>query len=114
MKKLSLFFRKIRQQFFEWRLDSEIYGQIFKQVNQEKEFDHPFDSREGLVKNMIRGELDAKLRMKILEEQGDQMPESYGEAFRYIMYRDLNERMLHYLKIAQRRIPPASRIPRFA
>ena len=41
------------------------------------------------------------------------MPKAYGDAFRYIAYRDLNERMKMYLEIAERRIQPETCDPRF-
>ncbi len=43
---------------------------------------------------------------ELIEKRAARMPAAYGKAFRYIAYRDLNERMKMYLEIAERRIQP--------
>jgi hypothetical protein len=49
----------------------------------------------------------------MIEWTAAKLPKAYGDAFRYIAYRDLNERMKMYLEIAAERIQPKTCDPRF-
>ena len=104
----------IRHTLFTWRLEREINQQIFPHLNNAKNGNYPFKTDEELWKKVHHSNLDAKLLIETIERQADQMGEAYGMAFRYIMYRDLNARMRTYAKLAQHRVPPPLRVPRFA
>jgi hypothetical protein len=54
----------------------------------------------------IRNNLQVGLNLRLIGEMAGKMPKAYGDAFRYIAYRDLNERMKMFLEIAERRIQP--------
>ena len=104
--KLKLFFAKIRQQRFDRRVNQEIFQKIFSHLNGEADHGYPFNSKQEFEKRCLYAELDAKLHVELIEKHAARMPEAYGKAFRYIAYRDLNERMKMYLEIAERRIEP--------
>ena len=65
-----------------------------------------------MVRMHIHGGLDAQIKLDLIERTAAKMPKAYGDAFRYIAYRDLNERMKMYLEIAERRIQPETCDPR--
>jgi hypothetical protein len=73
---------------------------------------YPFNSEEEYEKACLYAELDAKLHVELIEKRAARLPEAYGKAFRYIAYRDLNERMKMYLEIAEERIQPQTCDPR--
>jgi hypothetical protein len=104
----------LRQKWLMWKIEREIYGGIFPHLQKEKECGYSFQSDEELWREIHHGSLDAKLHLETIEQQADEMGKAYGEAFRYIMYRDLNRRMLTYAKLVQRRVPPRARIPQYA
>ena len=111
--KLKLFFASIRQKRFDRRVNREIFQQIFPHLNGEANHGYPFNSEEEFEKRCLYAELDAKLHVELIEKRAARMPEAYGNAFRYIAYRDLNERMKMYLEIAERRVQPETCDPRF-
>jgi len=105
---------RIRETLFMWRLEWEIYHRIAPHIHQEKAYGYPFGSEQELRKNTIHGDMDAQLHLETVKRQADLMGQAYGEAFRYIMYRELNERMRMYLKLVQQRVPSEGRIPQYA
>jgi hypothetical protein len=107
-----LFFAKIRLKRFDRRVNQEIFQKIFSHLNGEANHDYPFDSKDEMVRLHIRGGLDAQIKLDMIERTAAKMPKAYGDAFRYVAYRDLNERMKLYLKIAERRIQPETCDPR--
>src|ERR1035437_4611293 len=106
IKKLKLFLAKLRLKRFDRRVNREIFQQIFSHLNGEANHGYPFDSNDEMVRLHIRGNLTAQRNLDVIERTAAKMPKAYGDAFRYIAYRDLNERMKSYLKIAERRIQP--------
>jgi hypothetical protein len=110
--KLKLFFAKLRLKRFDRRVNQEIFQKIFSHLNGEANHGYPFDSDEEFEKRCLYAELDAKLHVELIEKRAARMPAAYGKAFRYIAYRDLNERMKMYLEIAERRIQPETCDPR--
>jgi len=69
MKTTSSFFAKIRQKLFNWRLEWEIYNQIFSHLNREKQHDYPFESREELLEVVIRGNHRITHEIAAIEQQ---------------------------------------------
>ena len=110
--KLKLFFAKLRLKRFDRRVNQEIFQKIFSHLNGEANHGYPFDSNDEMVRLHIRNNLQVGLNLRRIGEMAGQMPKAYGDAFRYIAYRDLNERMKMYLEIAERRIQPETCDPR--
>jgi hypothetical protein len=104
----------LRQKWLMWKIEREIYGCIFPYLRKEKNGDYPFRSDKELQKIILHGKLDAQLHLATIERQADEMGKAYGEAFRYIMYRDLNKRMLRYARLVQKRVPPRARVSQYA
>jgi hypothetical protein len=100
------FFASIRQKLFEARMEREIYFRIFPHMNQEADHGYSFDSKDEMVRAHIRGRLQTSLDVDLIERAAARMPEAYGDAFRYIVYRDLGRRMERYMELAERRIQP--------
>jgi hypothetical protein len=114
MKKIiGKFFAKIRQTLFTARIEREIYHKIFPHLNQHADHGYPFGSKDEMVRLHIRSGLDAQMKFDMIERTAAKMPKAYGDAFRYIAYRDLNERMKMYLEIAAERVQPETCDPRF-
>jgi hypothetical protein len=102
MKKIiGKFFASIRQKLFTARIRREIYHGIFPHLNQVADHGYPFGTRDEMVKLHIHGNLAAHGTLRLIESAAGKMPKAEGDAFRYIAYRDLNERMEMYLKLAE-------------
>ena len=110
MKKLIA---SLRQKWLMWKIEREIYGGVFPHLEKKTDCGYPFQNHEELQEKIIHAKLDAQLHLEIIERQADEMGKAYGEAFRHIMYRDLNQRMLMYAKLVQQRVPHQSRIPQY-
>src|ERR1039457_3787851 len=105
MKKIiGKFFVNIRQKLLNQRVNREIFQKIFPHINKEADHGYPFGSKDEMVRLHIRSGLDAQMKFDMIERTAAKMPKAYGDAFRYIAYRDLNERMKMYLEIAAERI----------
>lgn len=107
------FFANIRRKLFNWRVNREIFQKIFPHLNGEANHGYPFGSKDEMVQLHIHSGLDAQMKFDMIERTAARMPKAYGDAFRYIAYRDLNERMKMYLEIAARRVQPETCDPRF-
>jgi hypothetical protein len=110
MKKLIA---NIRRKQFNRRVNREIFDKIFPHLNGEANHGYPFKSDDKMVRLHIRNNLQAGLNLRRIGEVAAKMPKAYGDAFRYIAYRDLNEFMEKYLEIAEERIQPETCDPRF-
>ena len=113
MKPIKLFFAKIRRMYFNWRINREIFNRISPHLRNEGNYGYPFRSRDELVAAHIRGGLDAHVKFNMIEWTAAKMPRFQGDAFRYIAYRDLNERMKMYLEIATECVQPETCDPQF-
>ena len=113
MKIIGKFFAKIRQKLFTAHIEREIYHKIFPHLNRHADHGYPFDSRDNIERLHVRGILHARINLRLIERTAAKMPKAYGAAFRYIAYRDLNERMEMYLEIAEQRVYQEDCDPRF-
>lgn len=107
------FIANIRRRLFNRRVNREIFDKIFPHLNGKANHGYPFDSKDEMVKCHIHSGLNAQRKLDMIERTAAKMPKAYGDAFRYIAYRDLNERMKMYLEIAAERIQPETCDPRF-
>ena len=112
--KIRSFIAYLRLCLFTIRVEREIYHRIAPQIHGHKDHGYPFGSRAELLKAALQENRDIKSCLEIIERQADHMGKAYGEAFRYVMYRDLHERLLPYVKLAQWRVSPELRIPQYA
>jgi len=103
---IGKFFAGIRRRLFAARVDREIFFRIFPHLNQESDHGYPFDSDDEMVALHVRGRFQNKLDLDLVEQAAARMPKAYGDAFRYIVYRDLNKRMEMYMEIAEQRMQP--------
>jgi hypothetical protein len=110
---MKKFFSNIRRKLLNWRVNREIYCKIFPHLNGRGNHGYPFNSEEEYEKACLYAELNAKLHFELIEKRAARLPEAYGKAFRYIAYRDLDERMKKFLEIADKRIQPKTCDPRF-
>ena len=111
---IKSFFAYARMVVFANLIEWEIYQRMFPHLQQEKDSGYPFQSAEELREMLTRSQRDAKACLEIIERQADEMGKAYGEAFRFIMYRNLNRRLLPYMKLAQHRVPPRLRVAKYA
>jgi hypothetical protein len=91
----------------------EIYQKIFPHLNRNADHGYPFLSKDEMEKLFVRHELHARINLQLIERTAAKLPKAEGAAFRYIAYRDLNERMEMYLALAEERIQPETCGPRF-
>ena len=111
MNPLQSFFANIRLKLFVWRIDREIYDRIFLHLEKERDCGYPFNSDEELQKLCANRKFQHLPFVRDIELDITRMPKAYGEAFRYILYRDLegrskmpSERMKMFQMLAKRRV----------
>ena len=100
-KHIRKFFADIRERRFTARIRREMYCKIFPHLDRRADHGYPFSSNDGMVKEHLRGFIDTRLTLQAINLAAGKMPRAEGDAFRYIAFRDLNERMQMYLKFAQ-------------
>jgi hypothetical protein len=104
------FIASIRRKLLARRIHREIKHRVFPQLAEDKNCGYPFQTEDELWQCALRGELDAELHQKLLQK-AECMGNNYGQAFRYIMYRDLNARMKMYLEFVEERTPRQAPAP---
>ena len=107
----SSFLARMRRKFFNWRLNREIFDNIFPHVTRESNEGYPFGDRPDM--NAHTEAMDVPNLLDGIERQIEKLPKAYGECFRYAMHRDLYERLSLYAEVAKRRTQPAHIDPRF-
>ena len=114
MKKGSFgkFVARIRRRLFELRVGWEICHKIFPHMNEEADHGYPFGSKDEKANSANRKRLAAESTLRLIEQTASKMGKAEGDAFRYIAYNDLNERMWMYLEFASQRVQPATCDPR--
>jgi hypothetical protein len=110
---IAKFLASIRRKLFAARVDREIFFKIFPHLNQKADHGYSFKSNDEMVRAHVRGHLQTSLDLDLIERVAARMPKAYGDAFRYIVYRDLNKRMEEYMELAERRIQPETCDPRW-
>ena len=91
---------------FGWRIEQEIYYRIFSHLRQERGHGYSFQSDQELQKLLTREHAKAAALLATLQRDSARMPKAYGQAFRYIMYRELNQRLEQYEAHMRRCIRP--------
>lgn len=104
MKKIiGQYIANIRQKFLVWCIRREIEQNIFSQLDQKKSCGYPFGSSpEELETLSLFGKADAQVELALIEKGIERMPKTFGNAFRFIMYRDLNARIKMYAQFARK------------
>ncbi len=93
-------------------VDFVIFHRIFPHLEREAVHGYEFNSDAEL--RAATAALDVGTLLDSIDAQIAHMPKAYGDAFRYIMHRDIQQRLTMYARLAQRRLPARERIPRFA
>ena len=106
-------FSRINKWLFRERIEWEIYNQIAPHIHKEKDHGFPFGSPKELTGFSVSGGADAGRNLARIERTASTLPKAYGDAFRYIAYRDLNKRMQMYLELAEQSVQPQACDPRF-
>ena len=96
------FFVRIRQKLFSNRINWEIFERIFPHHRGEKNHGYSFDTRQEMIAQTEQ--LDMEGLLKKIERHIGNMPDAYGESFRYVMHRDLQQRLRMYEKVASCRV----------
>jgi hypothetical protein len=89
MNTITSFFKYIRYYWFVNCMEREIYNRIFPHLENERDYGYPFDSDEELSKFCQDSEIVAMPFIQDIERDIVRMPMAYGEAFRYILHREL-------------------------
>src|SRR5689334_17391546 len=98
------FFALTRQRLFDYFLNLEIFDRIFPHLEQEKDWGYSFHTDQEM--NEETEENHAEALLESIELQITRMPKAYGDAFRFVMHRDLSKRLRMYEQAARRRIQP--------
>lgn len=102
----------LRKKLFAWRIEQEIHNRIAPHIHGERNHGYSFAGGKGLWKAAHHGELDAKFFLENAESLADETGKAHGDALRYIMYRDLNQRLAMYREFMSERVQPATCDPR--
>jgi len=98
------FFSRMRWKIFKLRISREIHDRIFPHLRQEQDNGYPFQTQEQM--NAQTEELNVQSLLDTIEGQIRNMPRAYGASFRYIMHRDLQERLRMYKQVARLAVQP--------
>lgn len=112
-KRIGKFFATIRQKLFAARISREIYHKIFPHLNQVADHGYPFKSDEEIVDMNMKAFLTTGSTLWLIERAAIKMPKAEGDAFRHIVYRDLQKRMWRYVEFAHDRMHASDCEPRF-
>lgn len=55
----------------------------------------------------VAGIRDLRLKLERIENAVNEMPQAYGDGFRYILHQDIDARLQKYLELAERSRQPA-------
>ena len=80
MKIIGKFVASIRRKLFAERIDWEIYHKIFPHLNGRAKHDYPFSSQDEMVKDHLRGFLDASVAMHAINHAAGRIPPSQKAA----------------------------------
>jgi len=111
--KIRPLFAKIRNLWLLIRIENQIYGRIFPHLEREKDFGYPFQSDKEFEAHRDADERELERLIASIRTHSENMPRAYGEAFRYLAFRDLRNRAMQYEKIARQRVQPKTCDPRF-
>ena len=103
-------FTRMRKKFLDWRVNREIFNQMFPHYRGEK--DYGYASRTIDEMSEETDEFNVQTLFDTIEQQIRKMPRAYGVSFRHIMHRELHERLSMYEHMARRRVPPTWCDPR--
>ena len=104
MNAINSFFAKISQKLFSQHIHQEIEESILPQLAGNKNCGYPFgDSEKKLEESATIGRLEAQFYLDNIERDAKALPDTYGDAFRYLMYRDLNMRIQMYQEFVSER-----------
>jgi len=109
---IKSFLAYVRFSLFTTRIEREIYHGIFPHLEQEKDCGYPFASDKEFLRQLESGNRELEAAITALRRRTDAMPRAYGQAFRYIVCRDLNQRLKLYAELAKWRAQPKSADPR--
>ncbi|MGA9451862.1 MAG: hypothetical protein WBW41_11045 [Verrucomicrobiia bacterium] len=103
MTSIGKFIAAIRRQKFLNAIEREIKSKIFPQVKGRADHGYPFSSQDELYKERLRVALELRQTLSDLNSAGLNMPDNECNAFLYVAYRDLNERLKMYEEFARAR-----------
>jgi hypothetical protein len=107
----SSFLTRMRRKFFNWRLNREIFHNIFPHVTRESNEGYSFSSYADM--HTQTEALDLQELLADVECQIAKLPTAYSLCFRYAMHRDIYERLRLYAEVAKRRTKPELNNPTF-
>lgn len=111
IEKISSFFARFRRKPLSQQLNEEIFSRMFPHLEQESDEGYPFASDTEM---MAQAEtMDVRALLDDVEQRIEKLPAAYGQCFRYLLRKDLAERLRQYAEVAKRRTPPAVVDPRW-
>ena len=98
----SSFLARMRQKFFDWRLNHEIFDRIMPHLQKERDHGYAFGSEDEM--DAQTETMGAQALLDRIEQQARSMPKGYRKAFRYVLHRDLTARLRSFEQAGQRRV----------
>lgn len=87
--KIISFIADIHPKLSEWWMEFEIWGGILPHLNGDRNGGYRFSSNEELQRQIRQDLAGLQSALRKIEQAGRAMPKAYGEAFRFIAYRDI-------------------------
>jgi hypothetical protein len=106
----SSFFARLRRWLFKSHVEQEIYGRICPHLRREKNSDYSFTTIDDM--NRETASFEVQELQELVEGKIRNMPKTYAAAFRYVMQRDLRDRLRMYDGLARLHVKPAFVDPR--
>jgi len=107
----SSFFVRLGRKLFYRRLNREIFSSLMPHLGHESDEGYPFTSDEEITAQTEA--LDLERMLQDIEGKIKKLPAAYGRCFRYLMHKDIYERLQMYAQVAKCETPPATIDPRF-
>ncbi len=107
------FFATVRLKLLMWRIQREIYHRIAQQIHEGTALGYPFNSLDELAQTAHQASFDTRFRLTAIRKNAPQTGEAYGDAFLYIMHRDINRRLDMYEKHMRQCTMPKTCDPKF-
>ena len=88
-------------------IEQEINLRLLPHIHGEANHEYPFSDAMGLSRAAVRGALDLELDLVVLKREAKSMGKEFGDAFRYLVYLDLKQRLAMFRQFIEQRASSA-------
>ena len=86
-------------------IEQEINLRLLPHIHGEANHEYPFQDATGLARAAVHGALDVELELQVLKREAKSMGKEFGDAFRYLVYLDLKQRLAMFRQFIEHHDP---------